>query len=460
MSGPAYHGYPLLRIWTPTRQAWWTVLDSPALSNAYFDKQPAPASTCFCQHRDMDRLPAGSEYSLIREPPMTRLKTAVFSLIPVIVLLLILEIAGRIIYPFDPDKRAMIKAERDPHVQLSYLSDQGEGLNIFYDIHRHESRYLPFLGWLGVPNTALATIRTNELGFRDRSLESDTENEYRIVILGGSTAWGLGASSNENTIAGAMESELSSGAGDNRSFRVINGAYPGWQSRQELVSLMEFHDEFDPDLVIAITGWNDMYVLTTGVDPDMQMRTESLMLAKAVKESLRPMSTMHAIRKVAGSMGVWRLVVHFREKMRLANPASSTVNYDTSHAARIIPGMADRYSTMADFAKRHGFGLIVALQPDIYTSGKTLTGEEQSVLNRYLDKYIGMKETYPRYRSDYLQNLRETMSAQGVQVVDLGGVFDHLSEPVFIDDCHFNDRGYNLIAEFLNERISGDFLSK
>jgi hypothetical protein len=201
-----------------------------------------------------------------------------------------------------------------------------------------------------------------------------------------------------------------------------------------------------------------MYVLTTGVDPDMQMRTESRALARAVEESLKPMSTMHAIRKVAGSLGIWRLVVHFREKMRLANPTSTTVSYDASHATRIIPGMADRYSTMADFAKRHGFKFIVAVQPDIYTSGKTLTGEEQSVLNRYLDKYIGMKETYPRYRSDYLQSLRETMAGQEVRVVDLAGVFDHISEPVFIDDCHFNDRGYGQIAKFLFNELSGDYI--
>jgi lysophospholipase L1-like esterase len=221
---------------------------------------------------------------------------------------------------------------------------------------------------------------------------------------------------------------------------------------------MEFHDEFDPDLVIAVTGWNDMYVLTTGVDPDMQMRTESRALARAVEESLKPMSTMHAIRKVAGSLGIWRLVVHFREKIRLANPISTTVSYDADHAARIIPGMADRYATMANFAERHGSRLMIAVQPDIYTTGKPLTTEEKSVLNRYLEKHIGMDETYPRYRADYLRNLRQAMASQGVEVVDMGGVFDHLSDPVFIDDCHFNDRGYRQIAEFLNVRVSGDYL--
>ena len=320
---------------------------------------------------------------------MSKIKTVVFSLIPALLLIIILEITGRIIYPFDPDKRALIKAERDPHVELSYAGPDGKGKLIFYDIHRKESRYLPFLGWIGEPNTNLATIRTNELGFRDRSLLPREENEYRILILGGSTAWGLGASSNENTVAGALESQLNSNA-ENHTYRVMNGAYPGWQSRQELTALMEYYDEFDPDLVIALTGWNDVYVLTSGEDPDLQMRKESGMLAKAVTESLQPMSTMYALRKFAGSLGIWRLVVHFREKRHLASPPSVKVSYDADNARRIIPGMVDRYLTMANFARRHGAKLILAIQPDIYTTGKTLTQEEDSVRKRYTDKFVNI----------------------------------------------------------------------
>ena len=389
---------------------------------------------------------------------MNKIKTIVFSLLPVLLILIILEITGRIIYPFDPDKRALIKAERDPHVQLSYVSRDGNGKTIYYDIHRKESRYLPFLGWIGEPNTSLSTIKTNELGFRDKPLLPRKDNEYRILILGGSTAWGMGASSNEKTVASTLESQLNSSS-RNYSYRVMNGAYPGWQSRQELIALMEFYAEFDPDLIIAVTGWNDMFVLTTGQDPDRQMRTESRMLAKAVKESLQPMSTMYAVRKFAGSLGIRRLVIHFREKMRLASPPSSTVSYDADNARRIIPGVVDRYITMANFAKRHGAKLMIAIQPDIYTTGKTLTQEEESVSDRYTAKFVNIEESYPDYRADFLHGLRTQITDNDVVVLDLIGVFDSVSDPVFLDDCHFNDRGYKQIANLLHIRINDHYLN-
>ena len=383
---------------------------------------------------------------------MSKTKTLVFSLLPVLLLLVVLEITGRIIYPFDPDKRALIKAERDPHVQLSHVSRDGNGKTIFYDIHRNKSRYLPFLGWLGEPNTTLSTIKTNELGFRDKPLLPRKDNEYRILILGGSMAWGMGASSNEKTVAGALESQLNSSS-RNYSYRVMNGAYLGWKSREELIVLMEFYDEFDPDLIIAITGWNDLYVLTVGGDPDLQMRKESGMLAKAVKEYMQPMSTMYAVRKFAGSLGIWRLVMHFREKMHPVSPPSIKVSYDADYARRIIPGLVDRYVTMANFAKRHGVKLILAIQPDIYTTGKAFTREEKSVSERYTAKYVNIEGAYPRYRSDYLHHLRTQITDSEVVVLDLSGVFDSVSEPVFLDNCHFNDMGYKQIASLLHGRI-------
>ena len=123
---------------------------------------------------------------------MSRFRTLAFGLIPVLVLLLILEVIGRIVYPIDQEKRARIKAARDPRAQMSYLSNGVSAEAILTDIRRMECRYLPFFGWLGAPGVRLPTIGTNELGFRDRPIQPPCSGEVRIVILGGSTAWSLG----------------------------------------------------------------------------------------------------------------------------------------------------------------------------------------------------------------------------------------------------------------------------
>lgn len=67
---------------------------------------------------------------------MSRFKTLTFGLIPVLVLLLILEVIGRIVYPIDREKRARIKAARNPRAQMSYLSNGVSAEGILTDIRR------------------------------------------------------------------------------------------------------------------------------------------------------------------------------------------------------------------------------------------------------------------------------------------------------------------------------------
>ena len=145
--------------------------------------------------------------------------------------------------------------------------------------------------------------------------------------------------------------------------------------------------------------------------------------------------------------------------MGQAAPPTSTVSYDAEYAKRVIPGMVDRYITMADFANRHGAGLVIAVQPDIYTTGKVLTEEEESVNARYTERFQNIEEAYPKFRADYLEYLQGRVTGDNALVVDLSRVFDTVSEPLFLDNCHFNDRGYQKIASLLADKIRGRYLN-
>ena len=378
----------------------------------------------------------------------SRTKIVVFSLIPLLVVLGILEVAGRVVYPFDPAGRARIQTRRDPRVSLSYLgSPRASAFGIIEDTYRVEHRYLPFLGWIGVPNTDLPTIKTNQLGFRDRPVEPRKPNEIRILVLGGSTAWGLGASSTEATVPGALERRLNEGA-PKASYRVMSGAFSGWSSRQERVAVLELFGVFEPDLVIALTGYNDVLAMVEGAAGEFLQRPESAELGKAVEDNLRPMGTLRALRKLGGTLGVWRLVVYLRERMALRAPAGPAVAYERAVAEREMPRIADLYTELADFLGRRGSRLVVALQPDIYSTGKPLTPEEQEVRRRYASRAKDFGPTFRHYRDDLVRALLAA-HARGLAVLDLQGVFDAHPEPVFIDDCHFNDEGYRVLAEAL-----------
>lgn len=384
----------------------------------------------------------------------SRTKVVVFSLVPLLALLLILEIVGRILYPFDPEGRAQVQTNRDPRLTLSYLgTPQVSAASIIHDLYRIDHRYLPFLGWIGQPNLDLPTMKTNELGFRDRPVEPPRPNERRILLLGGSTAWGLGASSTDATVAGALERLLNEGA-PTGPVRVMNGAFSGWNSRQERVTLMELFDVFRPHLVITLTGYNDL--MSMAVDAERAgafvQRPESADLAKAVEANLRPMGTWQALRKVGGSLGIWRLVVYAREHASVWVPATTVTTYHPAVGRRESGRIADLYVSMAEFLRHRGGRLIVALQPDLYSTGKALTPEETAIKRRFHARATDIEPVFQRYRADLRRALLERPPPTLV-VMDLQTVLDAHGQPLFIDDCHFNDRGYRIIAEALKTGI-------
>jgi hypothetical protein len=109
------------------------------------------------------------------------------------------------------------------------------------------------------------SIESNNLGFNDRHdfnmLETykKAANERVVVLTGASEAWGLGATSTENAIAGRTEYYLNSSQHE-RKYTVINMAGPSWISYQEFVALELWGGEFDPDWVIVMDGIADASV--------------------------------------------------------------------------------------------------------------------------------------------------------------------------------------------------------
>jgi hypothetical protein len=79
------------------------------------------------------------------------------------------------------------------------------------------------------------------------------------VLTGASAAWGVGATSTEDAIAGRTEYYLNSRQHE-RKYTVINMAGPSWIAYQEFVGLELWGAEFDPDWVVVMDGPADASV--------------------------------------------------------------------------------------------------------------------------------------------------------------------------------------------------------
>ena len=118
------------------------------------------------------------------------------------------------------------------------------------DLHE-SSEYLEL-----VPFTGKSDL--NSLGFRGPEFsEIKPSNTYRIFMVGGSTMFGAGATSDETTIPGILQKMFDIQHLD-QNVEVINAGFSGGNSNTELNLIEKKLLPYKPDLVIIYDGWNDL----------------------------------------------------------------------------------------------------------------------------------------------------------------------------------------------------------
>lgn len=133
---------------------------------------------------------------------------------------------------------------------------------------RERHNFSPLLGFIPAPCQDLGHMKTNQWGFRGKEISSKKPiNVKRVLLLGGSVAFGRTATSEEMTIASLLEKKLNQISLDGiQQWEVINLAVPDFISIQELYLLVKTGFQFEPDIVISLSGVNDTHhYLLTGV---------------------------------------------------------------------------------------------------------------------------------------------------------------------------------------------------
>jgi hypothetical protein len=107
-----------------------------------------------------------------------------------------------------------------------------------------------------ISNQSTDSITINTLGFRGTEFsEIKPPNTYRIFMVGGSTMFGAGATSDETTIPGYLQQLLNENDFD---IEVINSGIQGADSNTELNLIKHKLITFSPDLIVIYDGWNDL----------------------------------------------------------------------------------------------------------------------------------------------------------------------------------------------------------
>lgn len=122
-------------------------------------------------------------------------------------------------------------------------------------------KFLPYLMFTQTPNFRSKVLNTDEMGFRynsnftKKNIFLEAKKNETILILGGSTAFGVGSTKDENSISGYLEKEF--------DYNFINLAGRGFTGFQEIISLLANIDDIKKlniKKIFVMSGINDIYL--------------------------------------------------------------------------------------------------------------------------------------------------------------------------------------------------------
>ena len=148
---------------------------------------------------------------------------------------------------------------------ITQIHCEFEQNEIFQDINEEKKRQLCLdfydiktSGDELIPDQSTESITINSLGFRGAEFSNIKPlNTYRIFMVGGSTMFGAGATSDKTTIPGYLQ-QLLNEKDFGFDIEVINSGIQGVDSNAELKLIEQKLVRFSPDLIIIYDGWNDL----------------------------------------------------------------------------------------------------------------------------------------------------------------------------------------------------------
>jgi hypothetical protein len=280
-----------------------------------------------------------------------------------------------------------------------------------------------------LPNQHYETININAHGLRGEEISKEKpENTYRIIMVGGSTTFGSGSTSDKTTIPGFLqkifdETELK------QKVEVINAGLPGATSKEESKYITNYLLEFEPDFLIIYDGWNDArYVSKALLDKD-QVEEEEPLLFK-----------LQYIPEYRTPFVIYRVFIAPIQGLE-AEPIGEEFD------PKVVKVWKERWENICKISKEKNISTMIVVQPIVGTGNKELSTDESKYAPH--SGWIKYRTTVKILNS--MGNSISELEPICDKTSDLRNVFDEIKEPVFYDHGHVNDLGNEIVAKKIYE---------
>ena len=320
------------------------------------------------------------------------------------------------------------------------FSDRKTAIQIFKDVKKR-LRIIPhpYVGWRSAPNQNFKTVNINENGLRSKSLKS-LKHKENCFLLGGSVAWGFGASSNEATPAYQIEKILNEKY--NLNLNVINLAEQSASSIEELNAFITSFHELNPKMIIIFSGCND-------INFGFVNEYKAIDNYKAMLDFF---SWGDKIGVVRDRNFIRILVKIFLRSFKKQKKYDENFYYFNKPDRDDIAYSLYNYKAdfINNFCSKKNIKVFHFLQPDLFFK------KHKSDFEKSYEKFIGEKrrdftmKQFNLLKQKFFENKNKNSSTFFYSLLDC---FDEYKETIFVDRSHTADKGYRILAEQMCKKI-------
>jgi lysophospholipase L1-like esterase len=349
----------------------------------------------------------------------------------------------------------------------------------------------PLTGYQLLPDQKNAAVEINPQGFRGEGAIDPVKpkNEVRILVIGGSTAFGEFSENNQATFAHKLENRLNQQVQAQKSgkakfqpdvlpyfadelekvlklppkireanYRVINAAVPGYVSANTVADLSSRLMQYQPDTIVIVDGYADLIAPTTQIAASLG--TEERLsnawghLFSSLGEGVKGFFNWFYITK---SLRYWG----FKPEPEIEQLIDPLHSGKTDLADRLpqepqdLALRVDRYhrhlKQIAALAHSAKVPTIVAIQPELsQRSADKQTEDEKQRLAALGENYT--KRIQAGYQA-LQKSLEDVQKIPGTGVIKLQPAIDKVEGDAFQDTIHLTNNAHDAVANRLYEAI-------
>lgn len=279
----------------------------------------------------------------------------------------------------------------------------------------------PFSLYRNLPHQESTRFHIDAHGYRGGFDAADPRP--RVLVLGGSTAFGHGLASDSECFSAQLDAR-------DPTRRYVNGGVIGFLSGQELAELVHRGDRLPAAGYIVFDGWNELFAQLFP-DPDARTYGFNRQILASIETRLRLL-------------------------VRQAQPAAvdAAAPDARTNAARILEAYTENLARMQRVARAQGAFLLVVFQPQLGSKRAFVGGEAAA--------WATWQAAYPETHADFVGQYQALVagaqafcSRQGIATLDLEGAPElrDSRQELFLDSVHLTAAGQRVVAELIARRL-------